>query len=206
MRRNKKKNKSGGAVLPSPAFPFERFNRNLHLGVSNVFIDHCLYRTIPNFFAGTWPCDTAPYGKCFSNPLPNAMVINQSPSGQPGTHFISLLSTSTTVYYFDSTANFLLSPSLRKGLALLRGMNKKRKKKKLVFTPSSAFQAPSSRFCGIFCIKFLLHCSLLFSSTTDKNLARDEGRRGDEIGLVRSVHDCYFFPPLVNCAITIKSA
>lgn len=192
----------GGKVIRTPKFPFSQFEKNLHLGVSNIFINHCLNRVMPLFFKGTWSSDRGVYS-------PNhhySQVINLSPSNQPGTHFIALLSTQSSVYYFDSSALFHLPAPLKKGIdVMLNG----KIKKKLIKIPPTPIQSSNSRFCGLFCIKFLLHCFiLLYQKNSHKYFTQSNSittKQATEEKKIRSTYQCYNFNKLsLNDRICIQ--
>ena len=114
-------------------------------GISNRFIESVLKPTCENF-RGVFSADTIPTELLNSNNF--SIVCNMSGVNERGSHFVTILVKPDQVFYIDSLGLPPIIPEMYNFLQRLR--------KPMVFN-SKQVQDFSSKFCGFFCILFVLN-------------------------------------------------
>lgn len=131
-------------------------------GISNVFIDSIL-SPICHKFIGVYSANTLPN---YNIPTTFSLVCNLSPLGEPGSHFVTVISQKECVLYVDSLGFTCVTPQISQFLHHL---------KKPVLYNTLQIQDFESNFCGFYCILFCLFydkprlLSLKFSKTQLKS-------------------------------------
>lgn len=109
-----------------------------------------------------------------------SIILNTDPHFKRGKHFVALSVRKNRYIYFDPLAESMeiLFPELHKEL-------ERRKMLPLVNVLSSPIQAPSSNFCGLFCLDYVLGLYAPFSnaSTVKYELHPNKLKGNDEICL-----------------------
>ena len=110
----------------------------------NIQLDRVAYKLLGSRFKGTYSVDTVPIQKS------GMFIVNTDLSTGPGVHWVAVLSTSKTVYVFDSFG--------RKTKNLLKPLVKNAKiyQKKVIDSDYDVDQKISSFICGPLSIAFLL--------------------------------------------------
>lgn len=133
-------------------------------GISNHEISSILNPACKGF-AGVFSADTIPSSLVAQKNF--SIVCNLSKAGKPGSHFVTLIDRERYILYIDSLGLPCVTPTIKHFLE---------KKKKPVFYNKTQIQHLSSKFCGFFCILFVLYFDreweepLIFS----KNLLRND--------------------------------
>ena len=113
--------------------------------ITNLYIDSILYNLIPNVYMGCWSCDNIPVKKCVKNGN-FCVIVNLSPAGTQGSHFISISKLKNKVIVFDPLYHHLswLPLPIKKFINKISNM--------LVWTPyKQPIQcASTSTYCGFF--------------------------------------------------------
>lgn len=115
--------------------------------ITNVYLQELLKNVlrVPGF-RGVFPCDLMPRLK-----NEECMIVNTDPHNHPGRHFVVILRRNGAFFYFDSLNSNLGDdfPALEKQLTL-------KKMFPLLRVLKTPIQAPTSNFCGIFCLDYVL--------------------------------------------------
>ena len=115
-------------------------------------------------FLGCFPCDTLPP---FPKKLPKTLIINTDNSSESGDHWVGLVLTKQTCFYFDSYGVGILDANILNYII----------EHYLTYIYSvKQIQGVSSEKCGQFCIAFVTHVR----SVKDYNFFLDkfDGRKG----------------------------
>lgn len=121
----------------------------LSKGLSNEYLDSLGKRLFKNFI-GVFPCDIHPT----VNRNNFSIIFNTGDSTTAGEHFIAIVTTSKSVFYFDSFGKHPSDPNI------LLFINKLRKKKQRLIVWKKKIQGDSSNYCGFYCIGFIIHKSV----------------------------------------------
>lgn len=136
-------------------------------GVSNHYIDSVLRPTCVNY-CGVYSANNIPLTLKKKNVF--SIVCNLSNEGQAGSHFVTILSFPDYVLYIDSLGLPCITKPI---LNFLSRLNKK------VFYNRMQIQSAKSKFCGFYCILFVLHYdthSRIKLNFTQKNLLLNDKR------------------------------
>jgi hypothetical protein len=113
-------------------------------GISNVYMENILLSRC-KYFRGVYSCDNIP--DSFLRVKKFSIICNLSKRGDPGTHFVCIIVQPEYVLYIDTFAMSCYEPNI---LHFLRRLNK------LVLYSVSRLQHYSSKFCGFYCMLFVL--------------------------------------------------
>lgn len=116
-------------------------------GISNLFIDKCLKNI--SVYKGVFSSNNIP--SFLSSYSQFSIVVNFSPRGEKGSHFISIICEKDKVIYIDSLGLPCLVPSIKTFLSSLN---------RSIFWNCRTIQSNSSNFCGFYCMFFILYYSL----------------------------------------------
>lgn len=117
-------------------------------GLTNVYIDSILFKYCPNFFRGTFSCNTIP--KELAQLSKFSIIINLSKDFEIGSHYVCLVSFPTHVLYLDSYALPCTNNDI---CSFLLDLNK------TVLYNEKRIQHAMSNFCGFYCIFWVLYFS-----------------------------------------------
>ena len=114
-------------------------------GITNIFIDSILF-SLCSIFKGTFPCDLLPI---ISSKERYCIIVNLSTSDKPGSHFISLylIPRANICVYFDSLGLPCFDKNIINHILFL---------KYKMIDPGIQIQDVTSKFCGFYCISFVL--------------------------------------------------
>ena len=115
-------------------------------GVSNHFITSILEPTCEDF-RGVFSADTIPVLQLLQYDT-SSIVCNLSKVGERGSHFVTIICQPNRVLYIDSLGLPSLVPAINSFLL---------KFKKPIFCNSRQIQDAASKFCGFYCILFVLY-------------------------------------------------
>jgi hypothetical protein len=127
-------------------------------GISNHYIESILHPTCTKFI-GVFSANTLPTKLLEQNTF--SIVCNFSKAGETGSHFVSIISLPDRVLYIDSLG---LPCPVQEICSFLMQL------KKPLFTNSKQVQASASKFCGFYCILFVL----FFDKPTSLHLQFDD--------------------------------
>lgn len=113
-------------------------------GVSNHYIESIL-QPVCKKFCGVFSSNTIPMQLLDQDTF--SIVCNFSKVQEPGSHFVSIISLSDRILYIDSLGLICVVPEIRAFLTKL---------KKPLFFNTKPIQAANSKFCGFYCILFVL--------------------------------------------------
>jgi hypothetical protein len=114
-------------------------------GVSNHYIESILH-PICKKFLGVFSADTIPEKLLEQDTF--SIVCNLSKAGETGSHFVSIIALRNRVLYIDSLGLPCIVPEICVFLAKLR---------KPLYINSKQVQATDSKYCGFYCILFVLY-------------------------------------------------
>ena len=114
-------------------------------GISNNYIESILKPTCVDFH-GVFSANTIPIQLLQCQTF--SFVCNFSRAAEPGSHFVTIISLHDRVLYLDSLA---LPCLVREITTFLRRLGKP------VFSNSQRVQDLTSKFCGFYCILFVLY-------------------------------------------------
>lgn len=120
----------------------------MEAGLTNVYIDSILFKYCPQFYRGTFSCDTIP--SKLSHVSTYGIIVNHSKESAQGSHFVSIISFPTYVLYLDSYALPCMNTDI---CSFLVGLNKS------VFYNTTRLQDVSSNHCGFYAMYFVLYFS-----------------------------------------------
>jgi hypothetical protein len=134
---------------------------------SNHYLDSVLF-PICKLFRGTYSCNTIPresYDKA-------SYIVNLSPVGEVGTHFICIIKRKSYVYYFDS---YGLQPYNEYIMHYLKSLNVP------IYHNTVKIQHEKSKFCGYFCMLKVLITDTNCKSPIDLNFYTTDIIRNDRL-------------------------
>lgn len=113
------------------------------VGLSNEFVENVGKKLFGNLFYGVFPCDAYPNIKRKNF----CVIFNLAKHNEDGSHFVTVVKSSKTIFYFDSFGRKC------KNSYILKFMNK--------FSLPIEYndfqiQDRSSSLCGLFCIFFII--------------------------------------------------
>jgi hypothetical protein len=114
-------------------------------GISNRYIESILFPSC-KYFKGVFSANSIP--GFLTNCETFSIVCNLSRIEEEGSHFISIIASSSHVLYIDSLGLPCIIPEISSFLQKLS---------RPVFYNVTRVQDLSSKFCGFFCILFVLH-------------------------------------------------
>ena len=114
-------------------------------GISNRYIESILFPSC-KYFRGVFSANTIPL--VLTNCETFSLVCNLSKVEEEGSHFVSILASRSHVLYIDS----LGLPCIVKEISSFL-----QKLDRPVFYNVTPIQAVTSKFCGFYCILFILH-------------------------------------------------
>ena len=116
-------------------------------GLSNVYIDKIM-KKFSKIYGGCYSVDNFP--KNLKPPF--CIIINLSKHNKPGTHFVSVLQTTTKTFYFDSFGIVCFVNNI---------CNFIEKNHSVIYQNLKTIQHHNSLFCGFFCMLFSFSCSFV---------------------------------------------
>ena len=139
-----------------------------------------LYNVIPDVFMGCWSCDNIPEKKCMKKGN-FCIIVNLSPAGTKGSHFISIAKKRHKVIVFDPLYHKLSWLPI----PIINFINKICRKQ--IWTPyNQAVQSQQSTYCGFFTSCELLQTFLKVSKL--KQYKRRQLKRNDKICIDNIMH------------------
>jgi len=117
----------------------------METGISNFYVTSILKPTCETFH-GVFSADTIPTQLLQRDIF--SIVCNLSKVDEPGSHFVTIISQPHKIFYIDSLGLPCVTPAIDKFLRKLR---------KPVFFNRRQIQHVSSKFCGFYCILFVLY-------------------------------------------------
>ena len=132
------------------------------LGISNLYIHDILKRDCENYL-GIFSCDNIPSSL---TTVCGSLVVNLSPAGSLGTHFITILLLKDHVLYVDSLGKKCENVHINQFLFSTQ---------KLLFYQSIPMQQPNSPLCGFYCMLVVTEFELSkhWSNPFEKNNDND---------------------------------
>lgn len=133
-------------------------------GISNLYIESILRPTCPDFL-GVFSANTIPTALLQRDKF--SIVCNLSGVEEPGSHFISIIASTDSVLYIDSLGLVSVVAEISNFLGKL---------KKPVYYNERQVQDVSSKYCGFYCILFILYVNYPCTSVSfyDKQLLRND--------------------------------
>jgi len=132
--------------------------------INNEWLETLLTRHMKvSGFRGVYPCDLIPrleHGE--------SIIVNTDPADQPGWHYTSLYKRKGRYYYFDPLALHLPISFPR----LWRELHQRKIIPRRVLR--QPIQAQGSRFCGLFCVDYVLSVSVEYKNVPRETYCLDE--------------------------------
>jgi hypothetical protein len=125
--------------------------------VSNEYLDSTLFPLCQSY-RGCFSSDNIPSIKKENLKTNNNFIVNLSRQNEPGSHFIALIITPDSAYYFDSFGNTCQNKDIINYLKVLGKKN---------YYNDLPIQSVSSDMCGFYCA---LQCLKYDENCTKKNL------------------------------------
>jgi len=155
----------------------------LSKGLSNSYLDS-LGKKLFKDFVGVFPCDIHP---SISKKSKFSIIFNTGDSTTSGEHFIAIVKTAKSIFYFDSFGGHPSDPNI------LTFLNNLKEKNRRLIVWKKKIQDDSSIYCGFYCIGFIIHKTIKKSKfhtlfTGNKSLHKNDERIVDFI--IKNINKC----------------
>jgi len=141
-----------------------------HGMLTNEYLQWMLEKTVKSSnFRGVFACDLLPTNLLNNN----SVIVNTDPHVLPGLHYVCLLRRKNIYWYFDPM-NLELETSFPR-----LAMELSKRKISITHVLTSPIQNEKSRFCGFFCMQWLL--STMYPSIKQIQYKKKKLEKNDEI-------------------------
>jgi len=137
-----------------PSLSIKTGMSQLSKGLSNEYLDS-LGKKLFRDFVGVFPCDIHP---SIGKKSRFSIIFNTGDSTTSGEHFIAIVKTAKSVFYFDSFGKHPSDPNI------LTFLNNLKEKNRRLIVWKKKIQDDSSIYCGFYCIGFIMHKRIINSN------------------------------------------